>query len=68
MAIILLEEGEPLEKGLKRFKRMIEKEAIIREWRRREYYEKPSTIKARKIKALIRKQAKKIRKNQRKNY
>lgn len=68
MATILLEEGEPLEKGLKRFKRMIEKEAIIREWRRREYYEKPSTIKARKIKALIRKQAKKIRKNQRKNY
>lgn len=68
MATILLDDNEPLEKGLKRFKRMIEKEAIIREWRRREYYEKPSTIRTRKEKALKRKQAKKIRRTVRKTF
>tara|TARA_B100000614_G_C14122477_1_gene316400 strand:+ start:239 stop:385 length:147 start_codon:yes stop_codon:yes gene_type:complete len=43
---------------------MVEKEGIIREWKKREYYEKPSTIKNRKKKALERKIQKKIRKMQ----
>ncbi len=43
---------------------MVEKEGIIREWKKREYYEKPSTIKNRKKKAMIRKQAKKLRKTE----
>ena len=64
IAQIRLEEGEPLEKAIKRFKRMVEKEGIIREWKKREYFEKPSTIKNRKKKALERKQLKKIRKIQ----
>jgi len=51
-----------LEKAIKRFKRMVEKEGIIREWKKREYFEKPSTIKNRKKKDLVRKMAKKIRK------
>jgi len=41
---------------------MVEKEGIIREWKKREYFEKPSTIKNRKKKDLVRKMAKKIRK------
>ncbi|AFT83586.1 30S ribosomal protein S21 [Borreliella garinii NMJW1] len=57
-----MDKNENLEKALKRFKRMIEKEAIIREWKRREYYEKPSTIRVKKEKAFKRKQAKKVRK------
>jgi small subunit ribosomal protein S21 len=44
MATILVEDSENLEKAIKRFKRMVEKEGIIREWKKREYYEKPSTI------------------------
>ncbi len=44
---ITVEDNEPLEKALKRFKRMVEKEGIIREWKRREYYEKPSAIRNR---------------------
>lgn len=64
-----IDDGEPLEKALKRFKRMVEKEGIIREWKKREYYEKPSTVKNRKRKALERKQLKKLRKLQAmKNY
>lgn len=62
MAFVKVEENEPLEKSIKRFKRMVEKEGIIREWKRREYFEKPSTIKNRINKANERKQMKKIRK------
>lgn len=58
----MIDEGEPLEKALKRFKRMVEKEGIIREWRKREYFEKPSAIRNRKRKAFERKLLKKQRK------
>ncbi|MDC7225498.1 MAG: 30S ribosomal protein S21 [Spirochaetales bacterium] len=69
MAHVNIDEGEPLEKAIKRFKRMVEKEGIIREWKKREYFEKPSTIKNRKKKAMERKQMKKQRKIQNmKNY
>jgi small subunit ribosomal protein S21 len=47
----------------------VEKEGIIREWKKREYYEKPSTVRNRKRKALERKLLKKQRKlRQMKNY
>ncbi len=69
IAQINVDEGEALEKAIKRFKRMVEKEGIIREWKKREYFEKPSTIKNRKKKALERKLLKKARKIQAmKNY
>lgn len=59
MAYVKVEETDNLEKAIKRFKRMVEREGIIREYRDREYYEKPSTILNRKKKALKRKQMKK---------
>ncbi|MFA5699626.1 MAG: 30S ribosomal protein S21 [Sphaerochaeta sp.] len=62
MAYVRVDENEPLEKSIKRFKRMVEKEGIIREYKRREYFEKPSTLLNRKKKALARKQMKKARK------
>ncbi|MDA3850178.1 MAG: 30S ribosomal protein S21 [Spirochaetaceae bacterium] len=64
MAYVRIGDDEILEKALKRFKRQVEKEGIIREFKKREYFEKPSTIKNRKQKALKRKQAKKLRKTQ----
>lgn len=48
IAFVRVDDSEPLEKAIKRFKRMVEKEGIIREWKKREYYEKPSTINNRK--------------------
>ncbi|MCR4821997.1 MAG: 30S ribosomal protein S21 [Treponema sp.] len=63
MATILVEDTENLEKAIKRFKRMVEKEGIIREYKKREYYEKPSTILNRKNKTLQRKMMKKSRKS-----
>ncbi|HOX92892.1 MAG TPA: 30S ribosomal protein S21, partial [Spirochaetales bacterium] len=34
MSQIIVDESEPLEKAIKRFKRMVEKEGIIREWKK----------------------------------
>jgi small subunit ribosomal protein S21 len=62
VAHIVVDENEMLEKAIKRFKRMVEKEGIIREFKKREYYEKPSTILNRKKKAIQRKLMKKNRK------
>jgi len=62
IAYVVIGEDEALEKALKRFKRMVEKEGVIREWKKREFYEKPSAIRNRKKKALQRKIAKKLRK------
>ena len=62
MAHIIVDDNEVLEKAIKRFKRLVEKEGIIREYKKREYYEKPSTILNRKKKAIARKLMKKSRK------
>jgi small subunit ribosomal protein S21 len=62
LAHIVIDDNETLEKAIKRFKRMVEKEGIIREYKKREYYEKPSTILNRKKKAIQRKLLKKSRK------
>ncbi|MFA7672070.1 MAG: 30S ribosomal protein S21 [Sphaerochaetaceae bacterium] len=69
MAYVKVDDNEPLEKSIKKFKRLVEKEGIIREWKKREYFEKPSTIENRKKKAMQRKHMKKVRKiNSMKNY
>lgn len=62
LAHIMIDDSENLEKAIKRFKRMVEKEGIIREWKKREFFEKPSTIQNRKNKAIRRKLMKKTRK------
>ena len=62
LAHIIVDDTELLEKAIKRFKRMVEKEGIIREFKKREYYEKPSTILNRKKKANARKLMKRNRK------
>jgi len=47
MAKVILKEGESLEEALRRFKREVLREGILRETRRREFYEKPSEVKKR---------------------
>ncbi|MGC8853033.1 MAG: 30S ribosomal protein S21, partial [Hydrogenobacter sp.] len=42
MAIVEVGENEPFEKVLKKFKRIVEKEGILTEVKRRQFYEKPS--------------------------
>ena len=67
IAFVFIDDSEPLEKALKRFKRMVEKEGIIREFKKREFYEKPSEIRNRKKKSIERKLQKKLRKMQQTN-
>jgi small subunit ribosomal protein S21 len=45
---VVVGENEPFEKALKKFKRLVEKEGILTEVRRRQFYEKPSEKKKRR--------------------
>ena len=58
MAEVRLQEGEPLENALRRFKRKVQAEDIIKEVKRHSYYLKPGE-KRRAKQALARKRAKK---------
>ena len=65
MAEVRLQEGEPLENALRRFKRKVQAEDIIRDVKRHSFYLKPGE--RRRVKqALARKRArKKFRKDSR---
>ena len=58
MAEVRLQEGESLENALRRFKRKVQQEDIIRDVKRHSYYLKPGE-KARVKQALARKRARK---------
>ena len=42
---------EPLERALRRFKKKIEREGILKDLKARKHYEKPSVVKRRKARA-----------------
>ncbi len=46
--LVLVGENESFEKAFKKFKRIVEKEGILTEVRRRQFYEKPSEKKKRR--------------------
>ncbi|MFN7065016.1 MAG: 30S ribosomal protein S21 [Aquificaceae bacterium] len=48
MAIVEVSDNESFEKAFKRFKRIVEREGILTEVKRRQFYEKPSEKKKRK--------------------
>lgn len=48
---IKLKEGESFEHAYRKFKKQVEKAGILSELRKREYYEKPSARKKRKMAA-----------------
>ncbi len=58
MAFVNIQEGEPLESALRRFKRKVQQEEIIKEAKRHAYYLKPGE-KRRLKQALARKRARK---------
>ena len=68
MATINADDSENLEKAIKRFKRLVEKEGIIREYKKREYFVKPSAILHQKNTSLERKLLNKKRKTDKKDY
>ena len=68
MATIMVDDSENLEKAIKRFKRMVEKEGIIREYKKRENFEQPSATLHQKKTTLERKLLNKRRKTEKKDY
>ena len=59
MTIVKLEENEPFEVALKRFKRKCVKAGIFTEVRKRRYYEKPSSRRRKKVASAKRQTMKK---------
>lgn len=60
MPRIRVKEGENLEYAIRRFKRACEKAGVITEFRRREFYEKPTAIRKRKKAAAVKRYQKKL--------
>ena len=62
MSSITVEENEPLDRALKRFKKACQKSGILAEIRKREHYEKPSVKRKRKMEAARRKMRRQLAK------
>ena len=59
MPAIKLKETESFDAGLRRFKRSCDKAGIIAEVRKREFYEKPTSVRKRKAAAAVKRASKK---------
>ena len=57
MPAVRVLEGDSIDKALKQFKKQCEKSGILTEIKKREYYEKPSVRRKRKIIAARKKRA-----------
>jgi small subunit ribosomal protein S21 len=61
MPAIIIRNGESFESALRRFKKQCERTGILSEVKRREYYEKPSVKRKKKILAAKKRVLKKMR-------
>jgi small subunit ribosomal protein S21 len=60
MPNVRVKENEPFEIALRRFKRSCEKAGVLAEVRRREFYEKPTQERKRKMAAAVKRGQKKL--------
>jgi len=60
MPSVRVRENEPFEVALRRFKRTCEKAGVLTETRRREFYEKPTSVRKRKAAAAVKRHLKKV--------
>lgn len=60
MPSIKIKENEPFDIALRRFKRSCEKAGTLAEVRRREHYEKPTTVRKRANAAAVKRHLKKL--------
>ena len=60
MPSVKIKDNEPFDIALRRFKRSCEKAGILAEVRRREHYEKPTTVRKRKAAAAVKRHLKKM--------
>tara|TARA_B100002019_G_C21080037_1_gene503323 strand:- start:109 stop:324 length:216 start_codon:yes stop_codon:yes gene_type:complete len=59
MPQIKVKDNEPFDIAIRRFKRSCEKAGVIAEVRRREFYEKPTSVRKRKAAAAVKRSQKK---------
>ena len=64
MPSVKVKENEPFDIALRRFKRSCEKAGVLSEVRRREFYEKPTSVRKRKLAAAVKRHAKKVNRDQ----
>jgi len=62
--IVVLKEFENINQALRRFKKKVEESNVIEDVRRKEYYEKPTTVRKRQKSAAKSRWAKKLREEQ----
>ena len=60
MPSVRIREGEPFDIVLRKFRRSCEKAGVVTEVRRREAYEKPTTVRKRKMAAAKKREMKRI--------
>ena len=65
MPAVKVKENEPFDVALRRFKRSCEKAGILAEVRRREFYEKPTSVRKRQAAAAVKRHMKKVSREQR---
>lgn len=61
MPSVRVKENEPFEVAIRRFKRTVEKTGLLTELRAREFYEKPTAERKRKLAAAVKRQHKRLR-------
>ena len=67
MPAVKIKENEQFDIALRRFKRSCEKAGILAEVRRREHYEKPTSVRKRKAAAAVKRHLKKLQREQRRH-
>lgn len=60
--VVVVRDGEPFEKAMRRFKKKVQDSGILQELRDREFYEKPTTERKRKKSAAKNRWQKELRK------
>jgi small subunit ribosomal protein S21 len=63
LALVIVDENEPIEKALKRFKRKVQREAIMKDYKKNSVYMKPGE----KRRLKEQKARKRMRRRQRRN-
>ena len=61
MTTVRVKENEPFEVAMRRFKRSVEKTGLLTELRTREFYEKPTAERKRKLAAAVKRHYKRLR-------
>ena len=61
MTTVRVKENEPFEVAMRRFKRSVEKTGLLTDVRAREFYEKPTAERKRKLAAAVKRHYKRLR-------